>query len=58
VAAAAAGTTMTLVVLAQGGGYRVVVPRLTWILPLPAIGAIAALAPRLRRRAPHSGSWR
>jgi len=42
--AAAAGTALTLRVLVRGGGYGVVVPRLTWYLPLAVIGAVALLA--------------
>ena len=44
--AAAAGTALTLSVLVRGGGYGVVVPRLTWYLPLAVIGVIALLAAR------------
>ncbi|MFA4964177.1 MAG: glycosyltransferase family 87 protein [Thermoleophilia bacterium] len=41
---AAFGSGMTAVVLARGGGYYVVVPRLAYLLPLAVVGAIAGLA--------------
>jgi hypothetical protein len=38
------GLVLTLLVLARGGGYFVVVPRLAFVLPLAVVGAITALA--------------
>jgi len=38
------GLFMTVLVLARGGGYYVVVPRLAYVLPLAVVGTVAALA--------------
>ena len=38
------GLFMTALVLARGGGYYVVVPRLAFVVPLAIVGVIAALA--------------
>ncbi len=38
------GLVLTVVVLARGGGYFVVVPRLALVLPLAVIGAVTAFA--------------
>jgi len=40
----ALGWILTLVVLARGGGYLVVVPHLAVVLPLAAVGTVTALA--------------
>jgi hypothetical protein len=39
-----AGLAMTVLVLARGGGYYVVVPRLAFVLPLAVAGVVTALA--------------
>ena len=38
------GLAMSALVLARGGGYYVVVPRLAVILPLGVVGVVSALA--------------
>jgi len=38
------GWILTLVVLARGGGYLVVVPHLAFVLPLAVVGTVTALA--------------
>ena len=38
------GLAATLLVLARGGGYFVVVPRLAFVLPLAVVGGVTALA--------------
>ena len=38
------GLAMTVLVLARGGGYFVVVPRLAYAVPLAVVGAVTALA--------------
>jgi hypothetical protein len=38
------GLVITALVLARGGGFYIVVPRLAYVLPLAAIGVITALA--------------
>ena len=40
----ALGWILTLVVLARGGGYLVVVPHLAYVLPLAVVGTVTALA--------------
>ena len=40
----ACGLAMTVLVLARGGGYFVVVPRLAFVVPLAVVGAVTALA--------------
>jgi len=40
----ACGLAMTVLVLARGGGYFVVVPRLAYAVPLAVVGAVTALA--------------
>ena len=44
VVVAALGWLLTLVVLARGGGYLVVVPHLSVVLPLAVVGTVTALA--------------
>ena len=44
VIAGALGWILTLAVLARGGGYLVVVPRLAVVLPLAVVGTVTALA--------------
>ena len=52
------GMAMTVLVLARGGGYFVVVPRLAFVAPLAVVGAVTALAVRSAGRAPFTAvAW-
>ncbi len=52
------GALMTVLVLARGGGYFVVVPRLAFVAPLAVVGVVSALAVLSAGRAPFTAmAW-
>jgi hypothetical protein len=54
----AVGLLMTALVLARGGGYYVVVPRLALVVPLAVVGIVCALATaRVGRTAMNAVAW-